>query len=287
MNEFHIPEKIPSIWFKKEGEKWYAHTHLGNTVGNNFIERKRFLKDKKQNALIFKESNIYLVSSKNNTFIPVSMYDEHEDGKPLLKEVYKKYGINPKDYIIYRPEGLNVPLTKNDNKQLTELLIKLQKYGYDISKTRIYTGYLSRNVKNPKITATEYINGQYNTDVVDVPLTNYGETLKDLFEKFRDIFAKQICGKYDTSKMKEIIRRLYFLIKGYGLLNEKEYKNILCDIDLYEIDILSEQELENKLFGYNGFRNLIHNRIRQYLDDEKFIKLVGNPSMLNNIISAM
>ena len=237
--------------------------------------------------MLYKPSDIYLVSAKNNTFIPVSKYDEHEDGKPLLKEVYQKYGINPNDYIIYRPEGLNIPLTKRDNKQLTELLLKLQKYGYDISKTKIYTGYLSNNVKNPKISALEYIKGEYNTDVVDIPLTRYGEQLKNLFEKFRDIFAKQICGKYDTAKMKEIIRRLYFLIRDYGLLREKEYKEILADIDLYEIDIMSEQELENKLFGYNGFRNLIHNRIRQYLDDDKFIKLVGNPSMLNNIISAM
>lgn len=287
MKQFHIPEALPQEWFQKNNDGWFATTHLGNTVGTNFLDRLHYVRDKHNNRPTFRKADIFLVSPQNDTFIPVSSYDEHEDGRPLLREVYKNFGINPAEYLVYRPYGLNIPLTKEDNDKLYGLFKKLKEYGYDISKSMVYTGYLANNVQNPKIKAEEFLAGNYNTDVIDIPLTHLGEEIKACFEQFRDIFAKQVCGKYSTRKMKEIVGRLYFLVKEYDLIKEEEYKTFIYKIDMYKCDELSDEDLEKYLFGYNGFRNIIHNRIRSKINDQKFIELVGNPTMLNNIISAM
>ena len=76
-------------------------------------------------------------------------------------------------------------------------------------------------------------------------------------------------------------------MKKYGFSNNEEYEDICNVIDLYYEDVISEEEFETKLFGFDGYRNVIHNRIRNKIDDEEFEKLVGNPIMLNNIMDCM
>lgn len=283
---FHIPSCLPQDWFVKTDGVWYAKTHLGNTIGTKFIDRLSYSRKQRKNIPVFRKSDIYLVNIKDNTFIPVSGYDEHEDGKPLLKYVYKQFGLKPSNYTVFRPTGLNITITPDDNAKLYNLLCKLKKTGYDISKTNVYIGYLGNNSET-KISAEEFLSGDYNQDVVSIPMTKLGEDIKQCFEDFRDIFSKQICGKYNSHKMKDVVRRLYFLVKKYNLIKDSEYDLFVENVDKYENDLMSEKDFEQYLFGYNGFRNTIHNRIRDRLEDKDFIEIIGNPVMLNNIISAM
>ena len=287
MKSYHVPTTTPKDWFKKINDVWYAKTHLGNTVGTNFIERLHYERAKRKHEPIYRKAEVFLVSPELKIFIPVSNYDEHEDGKPLLTEIYKQYDINPLLFTVYRPYGINAPITQDDNKKLFNVINSLNSEGYDLSQCTVYTGYLAENVYSPKISAMEYLEGNYKRDVVDIPLTEYGEKVKESFEKFRDIFSKKLHRKYDADKMKTQLKAICRLIKPLGLVSEAEINKALDIIDLYDADKISEQKLEEYLFNFNGFRNIIHNRIREKIDDKEFIEKVGNPTLLSNLLSAM
>lgn len=287
MKSFHLPTTTPKNWFKKINNVWYAKTHLGNTVGTNFIERLHYEKAKKRQEPIYRKAEVFLVSPELKIFIPVSNYDEHEDGKPLLTEIYKQYDINPLLFTVYRPCGINAPVTKEDSNKLFNVITTLKDDGYDLSKCTVYTGYLAENVLSPKITAIEYLEGKYKRDVVDIPLTEYGEKIKESFEKFRDIFSKKHRGRYNSEKMKTQLKNIYELLYPIGLIKEKEYFAALDIMDLYQDGEINDQKLEEHLFGFNGFRNTIHNRIRKNKENPEFIKKVGNPVLLSNLLSAM
>ena len=105
--------------------------------------------------------------------------------------------------------------------------------------------------------------------------------------KFRDIFSKKLHRKYDADKMKTQLKAICRLIKPLGLVSEAETNKALDIIDLYDADKINEQKLEEYLFNFNGFRNIVHNRIREKIDDKEFIEKVGNPTLLSNLLSAM
>lgn len=284
MKSFHLPTTTPQDWFKKINTDWHAKTHFGNTVGENFLERLHYARKIKRNEPVYKKAEVFLVSPELKTFIPVSCYDEHEDGKPLIKEIYH---LNPDLFTSYRPYGLNTPITQEDNKKLYKTIKTLKEDGYDISGCKVYVGYLSDNVNKPKITAEEYLQGKYNTDIIQIPLTQYGDDIKTQFELFRDIFSTQKFGKFNVEKMKYVLKSIFYLLNKQNMFKKKEYEFILDKINQYDENKISDQELENILFGYNGFRNTIHNRIRNRIEDQQFIDLVGNPKLLNNLLSAM
>lgn len=277
MNNFVIPHILPPDWFKQKNNQWFVKTHLGNSADTNELKQISNL-DK---------SDLIHFSLIADEFIPISIYDEHQNGVAVMKEFYSRYGINYTDFYPIFLDGINYPCTSDDVKKLKNVLQRLKDNEYDLSQTFVYIGYLTNDLSIEKITVDDFLNGNFKTEIIKKPLTKVGENFIRAFEDFRDCFNIRYHGKYSSSLLRKKIKNLYTLLIHYNLTNAKEYHNILEVVTLYEDDNIEEQQLMEQLFGFNGFRNNIHNRIRERLEDEDFIKLIGNPEMLNNIMECM
>lgn len=277
MNTFQLLHTLPPEWFEYKNNKWYAKTHLGNSADKNEL----------QHLQTYDKVDLIQFSLINNEFIPISVYDEHQNGIAVMKEFYSNLGINYLEYYPIFLNGINYPCTFDDIEKLKNIFQRLKQNDYDLSNTFVYIGYLTNDLSIEKITIDDFLNNNFKTEVIKKPLTPVGENIIRAFEQFRDCFNIRTYGKYSCSLLGTKINELYKLLKKYNLTNKCEYNNILDKIELYDLDKISEQQLMEALFGFNGFRNVIHNRIREKIEDEEFIKLVGNPEMLNNIMECM
>lgn len=277
MNNFHLLHSLPSEWFEYKNNKWYAKTHLGNSADEKEL----------QHLKKYDIADLIHFSLINDEFIPISVYDEHQNGVAVMKEFYSKLGVNYLDYYPVFLNGINYPCTPDDVIKLKNIFQRLKQNEYDLTNTFVYIGYLTNDLTIEKITVEDFLLDNYKTEIIKKPLTKVGEDIIRVFEQFRDCFNIRNFGKYSATNLKEKIKNIHNLLKKYDLTNKNEYDLINEKIDLYDNDMINEQNLMEALFGFNGYRNIIHNRIREKIDNEQFIKLVGNPEMLNNIMECM
>lgn len=277
MNNFRLLHSLPSEWFEYKNNKWYAKTHLGNSADEKEL----------QHLKKYDRADLIHFSLINDEFIPISIYDEHQNGVAVMKEFYSKLGINYLDYYPVFLNGINYPCTPDDVTKLKNIFQRLKQNEYNLTNTFVYIGYLTNDLTIEKITVEDFLNNNFKTEVIKKPLTKVGEEIIRAFEQFRDCFNVRKYGKYSCSLLRDKINLLYKLLKKHNLTNQNEYDNVIEKIDLYDDDEINEQQLMEALFSFNGFRNIIHNRIREKIDDNDFIKLVGNPEMLNNIMECM
>lgn len=279
MNEFHILQSLPPEWFEYKENKWYAKTQVANSTSE---EERKYL-DK--NELI--ECDIIMVSLLSNDIIPINIYDEHQNGKAVVKSFYSKYNVCVDDYFPIILQGLNTPCTQDDVNKMKIIFNKLLDSNIDISETEVYIGYLTKKYEKAEISIQNFLDDNYGSEIIQQPLTEIGLQFVEVFETFRDSFNKRINDKFPKQKLKTNLKKLYKLMKKYGFSNDQEYENICNVVDLYYENEITEEEFESKLFAFDGYRNTIHNRIRNKIDDEEFKELVGNPIMLNNIMDCM
>ena len=270
MFNFTLPDDIPQENFKYENGIWYARTVYGNTYCNG-----------SPNDVIggLNKADIILVSLTKNEFIPVSVYDEHQNGLPII-DFYKKERNNFFPVILH---GIQHPIDYVEAKKLENCLIRLHNSGLDISDMSVFMAYLfAPNTET--ISALDYINHTYDIKLAEEKLSDYGLKIFDALIQIRDC---RNTGVYHGRQLKKAFLKFCQLLSPYDLVLVSDIDDIKDITASYIYGDINQDELEYKLFGYYGVKNKIHNRIREVLNDKWFKDLVGNPKTINNYMEIM
>ena len=272
MNGFTLPADVPQESFIKHGNKWYARIVYGNTIPPNI--GKTTLNDKE-----YYPCDIWLVNVRLNEIIPVCIYDEHQNGIPVLDY----YGKNRDDFYPIIIDGIQHPISYSEAKKLENILVRMVLSDYDISNMKVFLGYFD-NPNIDMISATDFINHTFDITVSDNKLTEYGMKIYESLKQIRDCRND---GVYHGRQIRKSFEQFCKVLIPYGYATKDDLEDVKDITHQYIYNDINQSELEERLFGFNGVKNRIHNRIRMVMNTDNFKKLTGNPMIINNYMELM
>lgn len=292
---FQIPEVIKDN-FKitnslKDASKWKAKIIENNSNGDESIG-------------IGDWNNIgyVMISLKDNTIIPIARADEHKQGYELLYELQEKYGINASDYysVWCLKNSANYPYNKEEGDLLKKALIKCKSYGMDLSKSLVYMKYIDplyrdKSYDDSMITAEDFINDNYQTvEKLNTSITNTGNKLIDAFKLLSESFSKtNIRGKYSIVNINKAIKNLYnvgskiILKDNFKLVSDMDLEQMQEFVQQYKEGYYNNNQLSKVFFGFMGFRNNFHQRLRKNIDNKMLEKQLGSVEKIIEIIGSI
>lgn len=292
---FQIPEVIKDN-FKitnslKDASKWKAKIIENNSNGDESIG-------------IGDWNNIgyVMISLKDNTIIPIARADEHKRGYELLYELQEKYGINASDYysVWCLKNSANYPYNKEEGDLLKKALIKCKSYGMDLSKSLVYMKYIDslyrdKSYDDSMITAEDFINDNYQTvEKLNTSITNTGNKLIDAFKLLSESFSKtNIRGKYSIVNINKAIKNLYnvgskiILKDNFKLVSDMDLEQMQEFVQQYKEGYYNNNQLSKVFFGFMGFRNNFHQRLRKNIDNKMLEKQLGSVEKIIEIIGSI
>jgi len=300
--KFTLLEEVDSKNFKitdslKDIEKWKAKVIEGNQ-GN-----------KRKGSF---DSVVYvMISLKDNTIVPIADSDGHKTGY----DVMYTHGIaDPYDnYYPISPSSDNHPITSSLDK-FKLALNKAKDYGLDLDKTTIYMRNISpiydtimgelpegqglnfwgEHYEDAYITARSFLDGDYGNSIklgrLFTPLT--GELLT-AFETLSETFESESEKPRPSAlRLKNAVKYLYKIgnkIKlGSDVFISKEmYDSMVDSIADFKNEAISFADLEHKFFGFNGFRNILHKKLKDNIKSKKLIEQIGNVAFIVKSIGAI
>lgn len=281
---FQIPDVIKDN-FKitnslKDANKWEAKIIENNSNGDETI-----------GVGDWDNIGYVMISLKDNTIIPIARADEHKLGYEVLYELAEKYGINPSDYysVWCLKKGENYPYNKEEGDLLKKALIKCKSYGMDLSKSLVYMKYINpfyrnKSYKDSMITAEDFINDNYQTvEKLNAAITNTGNKLIDAFKLLSESFSKtNIRGKYSIANINKAIKNLYnigskiILKDNFKLVEDNDLEQMQDYVQQYKEGYYSNSQISKAFFGFLGFRNNFHQRLRKNIDNKMLEKQLGS-----------
>lgn len=292
---FQIPEVIKDN-FKitnslKDASKWKAKIIENNSNGDESI-----------GVGDWNNIGYVMISLKDNTIIPIARADEHKQGYELLYELQEKYGINASDYysVWCLKNSANYPYNKEEGDLLKKALIKCKSYGMDLSKSLVYMKYIDplyrdKSYDDSMITAEDFINDNYQTvEKLNTAITNIGNKLIDAFKLLSESFSKtNIRGKYSIANINKAIKNLYnigskiILKDNFKLVSDMDLEQMQEFVQQYKEGYYNNNQLSKVFFGFMGFRNNFHQRLRKNIDNKMLEKQLGSVEKIIEIIGSI
>ena len=286
---FKLPDAVPTSLFKltnsmADVQKWKAKVLENNQQGVPKGE--------------FDSVGYIMVSLIDNTIIPIARSDEHRKGFEVMDCVYsEKYGINPSNYYPIFAIGNNYPYDKEDAQAMYAALVKCKSYGLDLDSIAVSMYYLTKGSTN-YISASDFVS-QTSKSIDDqrkLPLTKLGERLIAALKAFSEAFEYHNArGGLSTAKIQKALDNLVNVGKqirlnetdNYTLLTDFDKESIEDILNRYKDGYISETDLENIIFGFDGFRNRLHNRLRKNKFSDLLQRELGNTDEIINMIGAL
>ena len=282
---FQIPDIIKDN-FKitnslKDANKWEAKIIENNSNGDESIG-------------IGDWDNIgyVMISLKDNTIIPIARADEHKTGYEVLHDVYQeKYNINASNYysVFCIEGGSNYPYSLEEAELLKQALIKCKSYGMDLTKSYVYmtiinSMYRNKSYNDSFVTSEDFINGNFSTEEkANAQITNLGQKLIQAFKLLSESFSTtNIHGKYSIANINKAIKNLYnigskiMLKDNFKLVGDNDLEQMLNFVQQYKEGYYSNSQISKAFFGFLGFRNNFHQRLRKNIDNKMLEKQLGS-----------
>lgn len=292
---FQLPKNIPSNFFKitnslKDIKNWKARILENNSGGEELKVGD------------YDEVGYVMISLKDNTIIPIARSDEHHHGYDIMYEIYEsKYKIHPSNfYSVYcLPNSANYPYSKEEADKLKDALIKCDEYGMDLDTSKVYLKYIDSLYKNKSydeslISARDFISGKYGLASFGETVSLIGEKLVDAFKNLSNTFENtNVRGDIPITQLKMAVKKLYTvgsriqLPDKFKLINPLDLEKMMDIIEQYKSKYIDIQKLYKLFFGFNGFRNIFHQRLRKNIGNEDLNKQLGSVKVIIEMIGAI
>lgn len=269
----HIPDSIKSN-YNLNGD----FSNVANWEVLSYVkDPEEMYSDPKHN---YKKVGYILINPSKKLYIPLARSDEHHKGMEILQDVLYKKGVPRGGWVsFWALDSTDYP--RDDEKELYIEAVKLfVENGGDISKkkvrasnsskiipteTFIRTGVLDYEKGTLHPEGTKLINSLKELSKLDKDAISASRTGKD---KQLDIITKNMISK--TKALLEWFENLYPNDMYYKVKGLKEFiKKALIDID----KIYDHSAIEQLLFSFKGFKNLIHLGLKS---DDEDIKEANN-----------
>ena len=289
VSSFKLPNGVPQSLFKltnsmADVQKWKAKVVENNQRG---VPKGSF-----------DSVGYIMVSLIDNTIIPIARSDEHRMGFEVMDYFYsKKYGISPSNYYPIFATGNNYPYNKEDAQAMYAALVKCKSYGLDLDSIAVSMYYLSKGSTN-YISASDFVSqtSKSNEDRKKLSLTKIGKSLIASLQAFSEAFEYHNArGGLSIVKIQRALNNLVNVGKqirlnetdGYTLVTDFDKESIEDVLVRYKDGYISETDLENMIFGFDGFRNRLHNRLRKNKFSDLLQSELGNTDEVINMIGAL
>ena len=243
-----------------------------------------------------------MISLKDNTIIPIARSDEHHRGYDIMYEIYEsKYKIHPSNFysVWCLPNSANYPYSKEEADKLKDALIKCDEYGMDMDTSKVYLKYIDSLYKNKSydeslISARDFISGKYGLASFGETVSLIGEKLVDAFKNLSNTFEnKNVRGDIPITQLKMAVKKLYTvgsriqLPDKFKLINPLDLEEMMDIVEQYKSKYIDIQKLYKLFFGFNGFRNIFHQRLRKNIGNEDLNKQLGSVKVVIEMIGAI
>lgn len=234
----------------KDIENWKVLVILGNSRGANSPD-----------VTEYDNVGYTMIGAYSGTIIPIARADEHHCGFDLMHHYLEK-GLIPNDS--YFPIFFNhTYINANDSTGLQALKIWRKHGGKNIILNKS-----SGNGIPFQLTIDDYIKMEGNIIVNKGSLLPTGERFIKSLKKLAEMVSLYHQGK---GQEKLIYKQAYTVVKMYK--NEIEIFSKELESSLINMEAISGREsilkLEEFIFGFDGLKNKLHNKIRKELADEK------------------
>lgn len=295
LQSFAIPSSLPQENFKitnslKDIKNWKARILENNSGG------------KKLKVGDYDEVGYVMISLEDNTVIPIARSDEHHRGYDIMYEIYEsKYKIHPSNFysVWCLPNSANYPYSKEEADKLKDALIKCDEYGMDMDTSKVYLKYIDSLYKNKSydeslISARDFISGKYGLASFGETVSLIGEKLVDAFKNLSNAFENtNVRGDIPITQLKMAVKKLYTvgsriqLPDKFKLINPLDLEEMMDIVEQYKSKYIDIQKLYKLFFGFNGFRNIFHQRLRKNIGNEDLNKQLGSVKVVIEMIGAI
>lgn len=225
------------------------------------------------------------------TIVPIARADEHHRGYDLVQHLIEK-GLIPSD--TYYPFFCinNDYVDRNDQIALQAMKIWRKLGGPNIT---------IRNWRNDgtpfQLTMDEFIEKEGNIEINKGELFPFGQKLIDQLKE-----VSSLCIESRTNPLKEkqlyakSVKTYLFYVKNIDMCSESAVQEMLSKIENCKIKGGDQgiKDLEQLFFGFDSFKNNLHNQIRKALDPKSYsfekrdmIQIFGDLELANHLLSSL
>ena len=262
-----------------EADKWKVKILIGNSMSEG------------EKVGDWDDVGYIMISLKDNTIIPIARSDEHRRGYEVLADYYH---LSYNDYYPLWIYGKNYPYDMKDLKQLEIALQKAQSYGLVFEDNNPIINFYYLKNRYPEIypenypdniSAKDYFANAYNERKPD-NISEKGKELVQAFELLTKCFEDKTLQK---RKLKNQIKNLYKVGSSIGLnsnyaqpfISPIEYEEMIEAVDFED----NEENIWDMFFGFNGWRNKFHQRLRRNINNNKLNEQLGNVAEVIQLMS--
>lgn len=258
-----------------EADKWKAKILIGNSM-----EEGKKVGD-------WDDVGYIMISLKDNTIIPIARSDEHHRGYDLLSDFYH---LNYNDYYALWVYGKNYPYDLEDLHRLETALLKAKSYGLVFEDNNPIINFYQIKWKEEKykdypenIPAKYYFTNYYGKEEPEAKITNLGKELVDAFEKLSFAFTiKKLPDiKIAINNLYKVGNKIKF--NNYPFISVIEKEEMLETLDFED----NFEKLQEIFFGFNGWRNKFHQRLRRNKYNKELNEQLGNVEEVIQLMSSI
>lgn len=237
----------------RDAENWQAMTYDGNSGGT----------EKGQIGPV----GYIMISTVDNTLIPISRGDEHHQGYDTLYDLVrkKKMDINPRNYVAVFWAGRNYIYSTSEIKPWLTALSKWLKWGGK-------DGYLigANDLRKTMMTYSDFVAAKGNITIKPGELASFGKQVIGVFKMLADALEAARASDKPSAQAAAFNAALK-TIKFFSDNSYEAWKNGVETDDLKALvqkvrDLKKADDLQGLtelFFGFNGLKNTIHNALRE------------------------
>jgi uncharacterized protein YbaR (Trm112 family) len=242
------PENYIMTGSLRDVARWRAMTYVANNGGSKGE---------------MDEVGYVMISTKDNTIIPIANNDDHHTGKDVLYTLGRRYNFNDRDYVPIDASGRNYIYTEDEIPVLLNVITKFLSYGG-------INGTLNGSYDMHKVAMTleQFVESNGNINVEPGQLAPIGKYFVETYQRTAQALSKArgslmpstINAAFKAAaEIPVMLEKLAFFIPNKLWKEIKEMSN--------HIAILQQEQnipgLENYLFGFDSIKNKVHISLKQ------------------------